>query len=800
MNVQPKKSHLQSLKKALETNQFENCALLAKALLKIYPNSHVIWNILGLAEFRLKNYSKAEFCYKKSLLMRSDFTSALNNLGLLYSKNHNYNEAIQLFRKAIKYNSNDFESMNNLALALKAEGSSSEAIEILLQAKKIAPKFCPTLKNIGLIYLQMENLEDAKLHFKQALELYPQDVDSNFWLGEIYIREKEIEKAKVLFELIVKIQPQNYLNWKKLGLINFEMQNFNNAILCLKKAVDLEQNDAETFNFLGASFFKVRDIVSAKTYFEKSLEIDPNYLVAYNNLANLHVELKNYSAASRYFKMALEIRENEPIIFFNLGNLYNEQQNYSKAIEYYEMAFNLNPEFFEAKAQIIHLSQYLNDFKTIKNISDECLNSLGISSGPIHPFRSLSWTDNPESDFLRAKNWCEHNYSKILQKSLPHPALPPKKLRVAYFSADFRDFPGMHLMSGMFSLHDRSKFEIFAFSYGEEIIDSMRNKIISDVDHFFDVRSCSDSEIFKLARKHEIDIAIHRNGYTRDSRTEIFAQRVAPIQINYLGYPGTLGASFIDYIIADPVIVDDTNRKFFSEKIIYMPFSYQPNDNKRKIVKSKETREKIGLSNDSFVCCCFNNNYKIGIEEFTIWARLLKRNPKAVLWLYVPNTLARKNLIEALKNEKIDPNRLIFAEKLTQEEHLARHEHADLFLDTFNYNAHTTASDALWTGLPIVTKKGLKFSSRVASSLLTAIGLEELITYSNDEYESLIHQLINEPLRLKKIKEKLNSSRENSPLFDTVSYVKDFESGLISAYENFYNRKQPVDIRVKSKI
>ena len=321
---------------------------------------------------------------------------------------------------------------------------------------------------------------------------------------------------------------------------------------------------------------------------------------------------------------------------------------------------------------------------------------------------------------------------------------------------------------------------------------------VIDVDTFIDISAMSDSDVVVLAREHNLDIAIDVNGYTRFSRSRLFAHRMAPIQINYLGYPSTMAVDFIDYIIGDNTIISAEQRAFYSENIIYMPDCYQPNDEKRKIAKISTSRSDFGLAENSFVFCCFNNNFKITPKEYDIWMRVMRQVENSVLWLFKASDIAEKNLKCEAEARGVNPERIIFAKKVSLEEHLARHKHADLFIDTFNYNAHTTASDALWSGLPIVTKQGQQFAARVAASLLNAAGLSELVTKTEGEYESLILALAQDKARLAGVKNKLHETRSSCPLFDTVRYTRYFEAGLEKAYQDYCDGITPSDIAVSS--
>jgi predicted O-linked N-acetylglucosamine transferase (SPINDLY family) len=354
-------------------------------------------------------------------------------------------------------------------------------------------------------------------------------------------------------------------------------------------------------------------------------------------------------------------------------------------------------------------------------------------------------------------------------------------------------------MMQMFELHDQNKFEIYGFSFGPSVQDEMRFRASKSFYKFFDVSEASDAEIASMSRDCGIDIAVDLKGHTQDARTGIFALGAAPIQISYLGYPGTMGAEYIDYIIADEVVIPKECQPYYSEKVIYLPHCYQVNDSNRKISNIKFSKEQLGLPNSGFVFCCFNNNYKITPEIFDCWMRILNAVDGSVLWLLEDNEFASNNLRLEARSKGICSDRLIFASRMPADEHLARHRLADLFLDTYPCNAHTTASDSLWAGLPVLTFMGESFASRVAASLLNTLNLQELITESIIAYEKLAIQLATHPSQLDEIKQKLSTSILNSPLFRTETFTRHLEDAYMAAYRRHIDDKAPDHIYVADK-
>ncbi len=423
------------------------------------------------------------------------------------------------------------------------------------------------------------------------------------------------------------------------------------------------------------------------------------------------------------------------------------------------------------------------------NFDSECAHLIAsVRNGNINttPFVFLTITSSAAEQLECAKLWVKNKLSLSDTPIWQGERYDHKRSRVAYLSADFHQHATSFLMAGLFECHDRSIFETTAISWGPDDNSAMRTRLEASIDRFIDAQSYSDEQIADLVRSLEIDLVVDLKGFTQDLRTSIFARRPAPVQINYLGYPGTMGADYIDYIMADRIVIPEDQRAFYAEKIAYLPDSYQVNDGKRLIADRAFTRSEVGLPPTGFVFCCFNNNYKITPGMFDCWMRMLKQVEGSVLWLLEDNVRAASNLRKEAVARGVNAERLIFAKRMPLADHLARHRLADLFLDTLPCNAHTTASDALWAGLPVLTCLGETFAGRVAASLLNAIGLPELITPTLQAYERMAIELATQPEKLAMIKLKLTESRLTAPLFDT----KRFTTHIEAAYTAMYERQQ----------
>ncbi len=544
------------------------------------------------------------------------------------------------------------------------------------------------------------------------------------------------------------------------------------------------------YNVRGSVHKSLRNYDAAITSLKTAIRLQPDYAEAHSNLGAAYHDVRMYKEAIACYTNATRYAPEFVEAHFNLGRVLMEYGKPVQAIPAFDRALQLKPDYAMALCSLLFQLAQICDWDTLQSYA-EVLPGLGTSGDKAHPFGLLPLEDSPPRHSKRAEVYTQATFG---QKELPlivRPEVKPQRLRIGYFSADFHEHATMYLMARLFELHDSSQFIVHAYSYGAGSNDSMRNRLIDSVDEFYDVSQLSDRDIADLSRSHGIDVAVDLKGYTQFARLGIFAYRAAPVQINYLGYPGTTGAPFIDYIIADRVVIPGGQEIHYSEKIIYLPHSYQVNDSSREISDIALSRVEAGLPERGFVFCCFNNNFKIGPVEFDIWMRLLQQVQGSVLWLFGSDQKVEENLRKQAGKRGVDPARVVFARRLPHAEHLARHRLADLFLDTFNYNAHTTASDALWAGLPLVTKLGAGFPARVAGSLLNALDLNELITSSENEYEQLALELALNPGRLAALRHKIAANRLTAPLFDTRLFTRHIEDAYQQAYRKYLDREAP---------
>ncbi|MGI9481943.1 MAG: tetratricopeptide repeat protein, partial [Hyphomicrobiales bacterium] len=528
--------------------------------------------------------------------------------------------------------------------------------------------------------------------------------------------------------------------------------------------------------------------------------------------------------ATKCIEKALELKPDDPAMLNNFGLALNALHHWRKALDCFNKSIKLNPEFIEARINRGHVLQNLGlhkeaifDFSRVLiakpdkihllgdklfsrlNICDwdgieielsSMISDIAVSKPVCTPFHTLAVCADPTLQQAYARSYAEAHYP-AKENTFASPETSPSKIKVAYFSSDFYDHATSYLMAGLFECHDRSKFEIHAISFSPKASGKITRRVKAGFTEFHDVSALSDTQIRELTRKLEIDIAVDLKGYTHGARPMLFAQRIAPVQISFLGYPGTLGISTMDYLIADKFIIPPGLRLLYDEKVIYLPGCYQPYDDKKKISKAAPSRTGQGLSDSAFVFCSFNNSYKFTPAMFDIWMRLLKKVDNSVLWLLTGNSQTEENLTKEAAKRGISDDRLIFADRVPVEDHIARHRLADLFLDTEICCAHTTASDALSTGLPIVTCTGQNFASRVAGSLLTALGMDELIANNLTEYEELVLKLARDPEKLEKVAKKLRKNVETSDLFKTDIFRRHLEQAYRTAWENHVKGNNP---------
>ena len=610
-------------------------------------------------------------------------------------------------------------------------------------------------------------------------------------------QQGEIDRARIIYEEILSTHPEHFDSLHLLGVIASQKGEYARGVALISQAVDIKVNSHLAHFNLGFAKYNLNDFAGAVASYDKAIELKPNYAKAHSNRGGALKKLYRLSEALESYELAIQYDPTSVADYSNIGRLYLDFKQLDKAKICFSKGLKISCDFQYLCGLQLLVKNHLCDWNELEKLAFEILDRLTNSNKVIDNFPLLALTDSLELQRKASEIWVQdkHPFDDSLGPLVKR--AKRDKIRIGYYSADFHNHATAYLMAELFERHDRSKFELFAFSFGPDKQDGMRQRLTQAFDQFIDVRFNSDKEVAEFSRMLGIDIAVDLKGSTKDHRFGIFSYRAAPVQVSYIGYPGTMGADYIDYLIADKTVVPQEHQKHYSEKIIYLPDSYQVNDRKRVIADKTYTRQELGLPSEGFVFCCFNNNYKITPSVFDSWVRILKAVPNSVLWLFQDNPLAAINLRKEAKARGIDEARLVFAKSMPLDHHLARHSAADLFLDTTPVNAHTTASDALWAGLPLLTCMGESFASRVAASLLKAVGMPELIANTQEEYETKAIELAQNPDQLNALKQKLQSNRLSEPLFDTEKITRHIEQAYADVYERYHTDLMPENIYVE---
>ena len=650
--------------------------------------------------------------------------------------------------------------------------------------------------NSLLKYYQTGQYVDAEKLSLSITKEFPEHQFAWNVLGAVLKQMGKMDESLVAFKKSVKLNLHDAVAHFNLGIILKQLGKLEESEERFKRVISLKPDFAEAHNNLGNTLKELDKLNEAEACYRKAIELKPDYAIAYYNLGNMLNKRERIEEAEASYKKAILLKPDYAEAYYNLGKLYKIAKIIDKTLTCYDAAYLINPDLNYLQGEILFTRMKLgiwNDFSSnIKKLIKKIDNGKKLST--IFPLIVL--VDNPLilQKAAEALSTQDHPVSNIFPKITPYHN--HKKIKIAYFSPDFRNHPISFLTAGLYERHDRSKFEIHAFSLKLSNKNEFNRRVRAGADHFHDVQMMSNQDIVKLSRSLEIDIAVDLAGYTAESRTDIFAMSAAPIQVSYLGFPGTMGTNYMNYLIADKTIIPKKNKKYYSENIVYLP-SYQINDEKVEVSKKVFTRKDLGLSLDSFVFCCFNSIHKITPQTFNSWARILKQVDNSVLMLYAENETAIKNLKKEINDRGINPNKLIFGQKLARPEFLARYRVIDLFLDTLPHNAGATASDALRMEVPVLTQMGESFASRMAASLLKAVNLPELITTTQDQYELLAINLATNPKKFKLIKDKLINNLPTAALFNTQLSTRNLEKSYHVMYKRYHDGLDPDDIEVE---
>ena len=713
-------------------------------------------NVLSM----LQQHHAAVESFDQAILLRQDYADAYFGRGNALQTLHQYQAAVESYAKTIALNPLHAEAYNNRGSALHALAQQQAALEDYDKAILLKPEYADAYSNRGNALGVLGRTEEALESCDKAILLNPALADAHYNRGNI-LYSQELYLAA--------------------------LESYDRALL-------LKPNNVSALNNRGSALNSIEQYAAALETYERVVLLQPDYAEAWFNRGNSLLALKDYHAALESYNQAIELKPDYAEAWFNRGNILQAGKRYQAALECYDKAIHLKPEYEYAHGIRLHMKRFMCDWEGVEADCRELEERIGRGEKVSVPFPVLSVSSSPEVHRQVAEIQVRDKYPAT-GAAIPRRARRDR-IRIGYFSADYHNHATSYLMAELFERHDRSRFEILGFSFGSTSGDEMSRRVSGAMDRFLDVRSLPDREVAQLSRDLEVDIAVDLKGFTQDCRTAIFADRAAPIQVSYLGYPGTMAAEYIDYLIADATLIPVASRRHYLEKIVYLPDSYQVNDTQRLISAKLCDRADEGLPEAAFVYCCFNNAYKISPAVFDVWMRVLGRVEGSVLWLLEENSWVAGNLRKEAALRGIAPERLVFAKPLPLAEHLARQRLADLFLDTLPYNAHTTASDALWAGLPVLTRMGETFPSRVAGSLLRAIDLPELVTTEEAEFEELAVDLARDRGRYRALRQRLQENRLRAPLFDIGAFTGHLEAAYSAMYERYQAGLSPEHIEI----
>ena len=731
---------------------------------------------------------KARHAYLEVIKLDPAHVEALNLIGLIDFSRRHFESAANFFAQAISISPHHFQAMQYCGVCLNELLLYKEAIGLFDRVLANNPANSEVYFHKANSFHKLKQIDKAIENYKQAILFNSEFYEAHHNCGLMYFSLNQFEEALLSFNHALTINPKFAVAYSDRGLTLKELFQYEEALEDYNRAIDLNPSFAEAFYNRGILLQDLNQTQLAIDSYSLAIQINPNLSEAYNNRGLSFQQLGNLSVALQDFDFAINLNPEYCVAFVNRGEAYQRLAQFDLAAQNYQHAINLLPNYAFLFGSLVLTRMQLCDWESVTTDLTRLEQELLKRKKATDPFPALVLLDDPKLHQIAAQVYVD-------DKAPPNPILgdiahrpPHNRIRLGFYSADLRWHPVAIWLAEQVENHDKSKFELFAFSFRSDVKDPMQQRLQAAFDHFIEVDTMSDLEVVKLSRELEIDIALDLGGHTQDSRPGIFAARAAPVQVSHLGFPGSWGADYIDYILADVFGAPQEMQSYFNERIIYVPALYTY-DRQRAISTEKLTRAEFGLPNTGFVFTCQNGIQKIHPEVFDIWMRLLKNVPGSVLWLQEPHPTAIRNLQKEAQARGVNPARLVFLKReVVAVEHepariakyLASYRLADLFLDTWPYNAGTTAIDALWAGLPVITKSGKSLVSRMATSALHAIEMPELITSTAQDYEALALELATNTSKLQAVKEKLASHRLTTALFDPVANTRHIENAYVS--------------------
>jgi predicted O-linked N-acetylglucosamine transferase (SPINDLY family) len=808
----------------------EDAKTLYQEVLRADPANAAAYGNLAIIAAQQGDFVRAEGLFRREIGLGPDNAAGYNHLGSVLQQQGKWTEAIAAHQRAIALKPNYAQAHLALGNALKAQHRLDDALQSYLAALAIKPDYAEAHNNVGVVLQLQDKLNDAASAYRSAVAALPAYAEACFNLGVVLHQMRDLEAADAAYRQAIAINPNVAVAYNNLGTVLKDQSRLDEAMAAFDRAIDLRADYVEAVFNRAAVLQEQGRLEDALADYGRALMLRPDYTDAVNNAGIVlqelgrvgdaialyrrvarpmptHADLYNNlgtallsdgqpGEARAAFEQALACRRDFPEAAYNLGNAMRELGELGAALAAWRDALSLRPDYPDALIQLAHHRALACAWDSHEQ-DQKSLCDLVASGVRVPPFYLFATKATAAEQLRCAEQWIAplkppqgDVFRHEAQRESP-------RIRLGYLSADFHQHATARLMAELFENHDRNRFEVFAYSYGVDDASPMRGRLAAAFDRFVDIGSLSHRDAAARIHQDQVDILIDLKGYTHGARPAIAAYRPAPVQVSYLGFPATMGADFIDYILVDAFVVPESQQAFFSERLVHLPDCYQVNDRRRDLVAVPTERRDCGLPEQGLVLCCFNNSYKITPEVFDIWMRLLRAAPGSVLWLLAANPLVEANLRHEAARRGIDADRLVFAPVVPPAAHLERHRHADLFLDTVPCNAHTTASDALWCGLPVLTCSGETFAGRVAGSLLHAIGLSELLTSSLEDYERMATALIEAPDRLSALRQKIERDRDVNSLFDLPKSTAAIEAAYERMWQRWRARTGPVGFSIE---
>ena len=777
----------------LRDGKFEQSAEAHHRILARFPSHAPSLLNLGLIAFKTKATSDALDCIRRSLEIDPESREGWLNLAIVLGEARQLDEAIAACRRSLALGPEDAKAHVVLGSLLNAAKNTTDAVAAFETALKLKPNQPSVLVKMGKLLLQSGQTAEAMTLCARARDLAPDLADVRDFERQILAETGNLGDAEALVAEQAQDPVERARLYDDLGNGLLKQRRFGEAVAFHQRAVACDPNSADLHFNLAVALDGAGQKREAIAAYQSALAIAPERADGYVKVGVLLRKMHLNDGAITAFREAVRLDPKLVDAHYNLAVTLKLANRADDARAAFDHAVECAPQSLVIRFERIHLKRVACDWAGIEDEEAHCIAMRRKRQAPVAPFLLLP-LDTSRADQLSAGK----AFTDVLGvpktrrfTSYPNCSKPGGRIRIGYLSADFCSHATTILMAEVLEKADRSRFELVGYCFSRDDKSAMRDRVKAAFDRFVEIRTMSDEDAAKLIHEDGIDILVDLKGYTQDGRSAILAYEPAPVQVNYLGYPGSMGCDFIDYIIGDPIVTPMAHQADYSERIVQLPHCYQPNDRQREIAETSHTRADHGLPQDAFVFCSFNNNYKITPEIFSVWMRLLDRVPGSVLWTLIKNSVCRDNLRREAEARGIDPDRIVFADPVPNADHLARHRFADLFLDTAPCNAHTTASDALWAGLPVLTYLGETFAGRVAASLLSSMQLDELIARDVHDYERIALALAEDRGRLEAIRRKIAAVRDTSPLFDSTRYAKNLERAYETMVDIMRNGEAP---------